>query len=142
MSYYKGLFKPPKQGANCFLWKINHFGEVVVEVLPDDAHGVVSSTRGMCVLGSVSSWEFLNSLNGMLAEAGEPGRYVRPFELYAFGVHSTEELLDRLNAKGSNKAKTLWQAIPCELRYPGIEWDSDANRWYATEQQKEAPRPS
>ena len=137
MSFYNAIFEAPKTGVKCFLWKINEFGEVVIEYLNPQAAGIVDSGRDMCVVGKAGEYEFSEMLNIALKKAGSGHlRVVEVPELWTYGVCSIEELLKKLNTKGSNHAKVLWRALQEELQYPGIVWD-EQSKAYVLETKKQ-----
>tara|TARA_R100001594_G_scaffold141097_1_gene186763 strand:- start:1931 stop:2323 length:393 start_codon:yes stop_codon:yes gene_type:complete len=116
MSFYTNMFKPPKEGCRSYLWKINHHGEIVVELLCGDAE-IVCSSRDMAVM-SLSCIE--ETLTQMLEDQNLV--VVSPLGLWRFGVNNLQELADKLNSKKSSEAKTLWNSIPYELQPTGIKY--------------------
>ena len=137
MSFYETIFEAPKTGVNCFLWKINEFGEVVIEYLNPNTAGIVDSVRDMCIVGKAGEYGFAGMLNGALKKAGSGHLRVTSVpRLWDYGVSDITELLKRLNAKGSNQAKVLWRALPMELHYPGIVW-CEQSKAYVLETAKE-----
>lgn len=130
MSFYDSIFEAPKTGVTCFLWKINEFGEVVIEYLNPQAAGIVDSGRDMCVVGKAGEYDFAGMLNRALKKAGRGHlRVVGVPRLWDYGVSDITELLKRLNAKGSNRANVLWRALPEVLQYPGIVWREESKSY-------------
>ncbi len=137
MSYYPNMFKPPESGTDSYLLKINNLGDVVIEALAKDAP-VVASSRGMTILGNVGDPRILfDNLELMLTHLkdseGNSPSVIYPHELWVFGVNSVEQLVGRLNAKGSSKAKQIWRATPIRLLPNGVRWDMEAEVYKTTE---------
>ena len=113
MSYFESMFrKAPVGRVLTFLWKISHHGECLVEN-PD--------TGEFANMGTLNKGCWRWEMNCALRAADSPYRVVGKLRLHTFNVESIEELVDRLNAKGSNKAKTLFHAVPSEIRPIGSE---------------------
>lgn len=130
MSVYM-LFTAPKEGVASYLWKINKWGEIVVEALEANASGIVSSGREMAVMGNTrESYSLVANLNLALSKIHNGQLTVTSrVHLYHYGVSDIDELVVRLNAKGSNQAKILMRSLPPELRCNGVSWNSQTNKY-------------
>lgn len=134
MSFYEKMFVTPEGAVKCYLWKINNNGEIVVENIPEDAP-IVSSSRGMAVMGKlVDGYDFMENMNECLsAVKGCSLRMAQIPHISVYGVKNPSELVERLNSKGTNKAKTVWRAMPSELQDKiGISWDGKKGVYFLT----------
>lgn len=129
-SYYPDFFEKPKDGKQKnFLWKVGIHGDVVVERLDDSTENIVSSGRGFAALGRIGNYDFYRMLDTMLSnsldEDGDSYRVVLVPRIWEYGVGTLAELCEKLNAKGSNKAKRLWNGLPGKLQRPELIRNTD-----------------
>lgn len=114
MSCFPDLFKATKETQR-FLWTVNTHGEITIERFKDEKRGAMATL------------DDLSELNFALSKTDSGFRLARKLSLWEFGVKSVAELVAKLNAKGSTKAKRVWNVCPWELRPSGIDRDHDVN---------------
>lgn len=120
-TYFKQLFGPAPK-ARAFAWDVSTCGQIVIRA------AAPAGEVGDFVTNSGTAEEVASMLNQSLAAAGlalVACPHLTPH--YFPRCYAWADVVAKLNARGANRVKTIWGALPFELRWATpVRYDRDA----------------